>query len=43
VHRQWLEAENWLERALHVGGPKLKPRALDDPNLKEFWERIGPR
>jgi len=34
------EAEDWLERALDVGGPKLKLKALDDPGLKEFWVRL---
>jgi len=37
------EAEDWLERALDVGGPKLKLKALDDPALKEFWQTIGDK
>lgn len=35
---QIAEAEDWLQRALDVGGPKLKLKALDDPALKEFWQ-----
>jgi tetratricopeptide (TPR) repeat protein len=40
---QMTEAEDWLERALDIGGPKLKVKAMDDPNLKEFWQQIGER
>ena len=40
---QTAEAEDWLERALDVGGPRLKLKALEDPTLKEFWQKIGER
>lgn len=38
---EFMEAEDWLARSLDVGGTKLKLKALDDPNLNEFWKRIG--
>jgi predicted Zn-dependent protease len=37
----WLASEDWLSRALDVGGKEWKVKALNDPMLKEFWERIG--
>lgn len=38
---EFKEAEEWLKLAFEAGGPKLKLKALDDPALKEFWEKIG--
>jgi len=38
---RWIEAEDWLARAFDLGGAKLKLKALDDPDLSSFWERMG--
>jgi predicted Zn-dependent protease len=40
---EWQECEDWLSRALDVGGKEWKVKALDDPALKGFWEQIGGR
>jgi predicted Zn-dependent protease len=37
------ECEDWLFRALEVGGKEWKARALNDAVLKDFWAQIGKR
>ena len=31
----------WLAQAIEAGGKDVKPRALDDPALRLFWEETG--
>ncbi|MCI0351424.1 MAG: hypothetical protein L0Z53_18530 [Acidobacteriales bacterium] len=39
--KRWQECEDWLARALDVGGMDWKRKALDDPLLKDFWQQAG--
>ena len=36
------ESQQWLKQAFKIGDPKeMKLMALDDPDLKPLWEKIG--
>lgn len=37
----WSECEDWLARAVDMGGEELKRKAIADPLLKDFWARVA--